>query len=101
MIGEVEEGGLFYPRLHLQTTITTRVGSNRLTITDVVTNRGSRPTEMQLLYHINQGPPLLEAGSRVHVPVAELWPATPRAAEGSMRGNGTSRPRADSPSRCI
>lgn len=80
--GEVEEGGLFYPRLHLRSTISTRPGSNRLEITDVVTNRTSRPAELQLLYHINQGPPLLGAGSRVRVPVRELWPATPRAAEG-------------------
>lgn len=82
VIGDVEEGGLFYPRLHLRSTVSTRPGSNCLEITDVVTNRTSRPAEMQLLYHINQGPPLLGAGSRVRVPVRELWPATPRAAEG-------------------
>lgn len=82
VVGEVEEGGLFYPRLHLHSTMATRIGAHRLDITDVVTNRGGRPAEMQLLYHINQGQPLLDAGSRVRIPVRELWPSTPRAADG-------------------
>ena len=37
---------------------------------------------MQLLYHLNIGPPFLGSGSRVHVPTAELWPNNARAAEG-------------------
>jgi uncharacterized protein DUF4432 len=82
VIGDVDEGGLFYPHLSLRTTYTTAVGSNSLEITDDVVNRSSQPTEMQLLYHLNVGPPFLEAGSRVHIPIEELWPNTARAAEG-------------------
>ena len=37
---------------------------------------------MQLLYHCNLGPPFLEAGSRVLLPIREMCPLTPRAAEG-------------------
>jgi len=80
--GEVEEGGLFYPHLRLRTTYTTEIGSNRLTVEDAVTNHSSQPTSMQLLYHLNIGPPFLGSGSRVHVPTAELWPNNARAAEG-------------------
>ena len=82
VIGDVDEGGLFYPHLSLRTTYATTMGSNSLSIEDVVVNRSSQPVEMQLLYHLNMGPPLLEAGSRVHIPIEELWPSTVRAAEG-------------------
>jgi hypothetical protein len=82
VIGQVEEGGLFLPHLALTTTYTTAPGSNRLVIHDVVENRAAEPTEMQMLYHINIGPPFLEAGSRLVAPIRELAPLSARAAEG-------------------
>ena len=80
--GQVEEGGLFYPHLVLTTTYTTAPESNRVVIHDRVENRGAEPAEMQLLYHCNIGPPLLEAGSRVVAPYREVLPISGRAAEG-------------------
>jgi hypothetical protein len=80
--GQVEEAGLFFPHLHLTATYTTVPGSNRLVIHDVIENRSAEPAEMQMLYHCNVGPPLLEAGSRVVVPIREMSPLTGRAAEG-------------------
>src|SRR5262249_42512133 len=80
--GEVDEGGMFYPRLRLVTTYTLELNSNKLKIEDEVINLSAQNAEMQLLYHCNFGPPLLGEGSRVRVPVRELWPMTPRAAEG-------------------
>lgn len=80
--GEVDEGGLFYPHLRLTSAVSTVVGSNALTITDTVQNRGATPVEMQLLYHLNNGPALLEKGSRVRLPVREVTPMTAWAAEG-------------------
>ena len=80
--GHVEEGGLFSPRLHLSSTCTTVPGSNRLVIHDVIENRGGEPAEVQLLYHCNVGPPFLEAGSRVVMPVREMAPRDARAAAG-------------------
>jgi hypothetical protein len=82
VVGQVEEAGLFGPRLHLTTTCTTVPGSNRVVIHDVVENRGGEPAEMQLLYHCNIGSPFLEAGSRVVLPIREMAPQTARAAEG-------------------
>src|SRR5262249_4938415 len=79
--GEVEESALFFGQMRLTTTYTTVPGSNRVVITDRIDNRGARPVEMQLLYHVNLGPPFLEAGSRVLMPIRELAPLTPRAAE--------------------
>src|SRR5207245_8520920 len=73
---------LFWPRLLLTTTSTTAPGSSRLVIHDAVENRGGEAAEMQLLYHCNVGLPFLEAGSRVVVPMREVSPISPRAAEG-------------------
>lgn len=80
--GQVEEAALFFPQLRLTTTYSTVPGSNRVVISDKVENRGATPAELQLLYHVNLGPPFLEAGSRVLAPIREMCPLTPRAAEG-------------------
>jgi hypothetical protein len=82
VVGHVEEAGLFAPRLHLTTTVTTVPGSNRVVIHDRVENRGAEPAEMQLLYHCNFGSPFLEAGSRIVAPIREVAPISRRAAEG-------------------
>ena len=82
VVGHVAEAGLFLPHLHLTTTTTTVPGSNRVVIHDVVENRAAQPAEMQMLYHVNVGPPFLEAGSRVLAPIREMAPLTTRAAEG-------------------
>jgi Domain of unknown function (DUF4432) len=81
VVGQVEEGALFFPHLYLTSTYTTVPGSNRLVIHDVVENRAAEAAEMQILYHCNVGPPFLEAGSRIVAPIRELAPLTPRAAE--------------------
>jgi Domain of unknown function (DUF4432) len=80
--GEVEESALFFGQMRLTTTYTTVPGSNRVMIHDVVENRSAQRAEMQLLYHCNLGPPFLGAGSRILVPIREMAPQTPRAAEG-------------------
>ncbi len=82
IVGQVEESELFYPHLRLTSTLTTVPGSNRLVLHDRIENHGSQPAEMQLLYHVNVGPPFLEAGSRVVAPIREMAPQTVRAAEG-------------------
>jgi Domain of unknown function (DUF4432) len=82
VVGQVEEGCLFFPHLLLTSTCTTVPGSNRLVIHDIVENRGGEPAELQMLYHCNFGPPFLEAGSRIVTPIHELAPLTARAAEG-------------------
>jgi hypothetical protein len=80
--GTVEETGLFLPRLRLTAAYTTAPGSSRVVIHDVVENLGAQPAEMQMLYHLNLGPPLLGAGSRALAPYREVAPLTARAAEG-------------------
>ena len=82
IIGQVEESGLFVSHLQLTTMYTTVPGSNRIVIHDQVENLAAQAAEMQLLYHCNLGPPFLEAGSRIVVPIKEMSPISNRAAEG-------------------
>jgi len=72
--GIVEEARLFGNKLRMHTTITTRVNQPGLVLTDVVTNAWQEPAELELLYHINFGVPLLEPGARVVLPVAKAAP---------------------------
>ena len=82
VIGHVAEGGLFFPHLHLTSTVSSRPGWNRFVVHDVVENRSAQPAEMQMLYHCNIGPPFLGAGSKLVLPAREVSPISQRAAEG-------------------
>ncbi len=64
VIATVTEARFLVYSLQLQTRMRFRAGSSVIEITDTVTNPGSIPTTMQLLYHINIGQPVVEAGAR-------------------------------------
>ena len=80
--GVVQESRFLFTNLQLRTTIFTRFNEPGLTIHDEVTNRSARPAGMQLLYHINFGPPLLGPGSSLVAPAKTVVPRDPRAGEG-------------------
>ena len=82
LTGVVEETRFLFSGLRLMSMITTRVGETALTVRDEVENFSAREAEMQLLYHINFGAPLLEAGAQVVVPANIVAPKDTRAAEG-------------------
>ena len=72
--GVVDETRLFASKLRLTSTITTRVGEPEFTVTDTVTNLSASPGDMELLYHVNVGMPLLNPGSRVVLPLRTVAP---------------------------
>lgn len=74
MIGAVDETRFLVQSLRMTTTLTLHAARPRITWTDAVENRSDRPTTIQMLYHVNLGPPLLGAGAEVVVPLAELAP---------------------------
>jgi galactose mutarotase-like enzyme len=74
LTGVVDEVRLFFNKLRLTTTYTLEVGTRTLSVADTVTNLSAEPGELELLYHINFGRPLLEPGSRVVLPVRRLAP---------------------------
>ncbi|MBV8901443.1 MAG: aldose 1-epimerase family protein [Verrucomicrobia bacterium] len=85
--GTVDETLMFGPQLRLSAEIVTEIGQPALTLNDTVTNLGDGPQEMQLLYHLNFGPPLLGAGAEFVAPVKRVAPRDARAAEGMSRWN--------------
>jgi len=82
VFGEVDETTLFFTHLRLRTTISTCAGTNWIALEDEIENRGTKPAELEILYHCNFGPPVLGEGSRVVAPIRQLWPRNERAAEG-------------------
>jgi galactose mutarotase-like enzyme len=79
--GVVDEARFHFQKLRLTSTVTTKVGDASLSIHDEVTNLSGSRGEFQMLYHINFGAPLLEAGAQVIAPVQTLVPRNGRAAE--------------------
>ena len=82
LTGWVEETRFHFLKLRMKSTIRTKVNSTKLSIEDEITNISASPAEIQMLYHVNFGDPLLDAGSRLVAPVKELVPRNAHAAEG-------------------
>ena len=80
--GHVDESKLFSTQVRMATTISTKPGSNAFTVRDEFRNLGDLPQDMQILYHWNFGPPLLEEGTRFSAPAKTVVPRNARAAEG-------------------
>ena len=72
--GTVDEARLFGNKLRLVSTITTEVGRPGMTVTDTITNISAEQSDLELLYHVNFGTPLLNLGSKVVLPVAKVAP---------------------------
>ena len=58
----------------------TTPGQPGFRLVDTVTNLSAAPAEMQLLYHINFGLPLVAPGTTLHIPFAEVAPRNDSAA---------------------
>lgn len=82
LTGIVDETRFLFQKLRLTATYKTKVGQNGLTIIDTVTNLSGNPAELQMLYHVNFGTPILDPGAKVVAPVKAIVPRDPRAAEG-------------------
>jgi hypothetical protein len=80
--GRVDERMFYGPKLELWTDISTEAGSNGFRIEDRVTNRGAYEQELQMIYHANYGPPLLEANSKFVGAFKQVTPFNANAAKG-------------------
>jgi galactose mutarotase-like enzyme len=72
--GTVDEARLFGNKLRMVSTVTTQVGRPGMTVADTITNISAEKGELELLYHINFGPPLLGPGAKVVLPAAKVAP---------------------------
>jgi len=80
--GITDETSMFGTNLRLTSRITLAAGQPAVVIEDRVTNRSSGPQEYELLYHLNQGTPLLADQAEIEVAFEEMSPRDERAAEG-------------------
>ncbi len=80
LIGDLCESRLFFSNFRLRSRLRVRAGRPTVEILDDVTNEGSKPSTMQLLYHINVGVPVLQEGARLIMPVDRLAPKDALAA---------------------
>jgi hypothetical protein len=67
LISTICETSLFGEQLCVERKYTLTLGEPVIHITDSVTNLGDRPAPLMLLYHINLGYPLVQAGSQLHI----------------------------------
>jgi hypothetical protein len=72
--GVVDEARIYGSKLRLTTTISTKIGQPGIAIVDEVTNLSAQPGEMELLYHINFGMPLVCPGATVALPAKRVTP---------------------------
>jgi len=94
LAGAVDETRFLIHALRLETRLVLSADRPRIAWTDTVTNRSARPATMQLLYHVNLGPPLLGAGSAVVAAIDELAPRDTTAAADVPTWNRFDAPRA-------
>jgi galactose mutarotase-like enzyme len=76
--GVVEETFIYGEFIRLTREITSRLGSNRIEITDHYENLGFVPTPLMLLYHFNFGFPLLTETTQVSFPSQRVEPRLPQ-----------------------
>lgn len=67
LTGIVEDAVLFGDKIRLTRTISTRIGSKSLSISDTAENFGYKTSPFTILYHINSGFPLLDDWSELIV----------------------------------
>lgn len=82
IVATVREARFLVYSLELQCRYRLRVNSPVIEVTDTVTNLRSTPTTMQMLYHINLGQPVVQAGTTIDAAYKTLCPRDARAAEG-------------------
>jgi hypothetical protein len=82
VVGKVLESRFLVYTLELETRYRFYAERSTIEIFDTVTNPLTTTGSMQLLYHINLGQPVLQAGSRILAALDRLAPRDFRAAEG-------------------
>jgi hypothetical protein len=85
--GKCQEAMVFAENLVLHREISTHLGRNSLTVTDVVENAGFDPLDHELLYHINLGFPVVDGDSELLSPSRRITPRDADAAAGAERSH--------------
>lgn len=94
--GVVEETRFHFLKLRMTTTVKTKAGEMGFRIRDEIENLSGSPAEMQMLYHVNFGEPLLDGGSRFVAPLKTVVPRNDHAASGIATWDSYAAPQAGS-----
>jgi len=94
LTGAVDETRFLVQALRMTTSLTLQAGRQRVSWTDTVKNLSDRPATMQMLYHVNFGPPLLGPGADLVAAVEELAPRDMAAATDALTWNRYVTPQA-------
>ncbi len=70
--GEMREAAIFNENLLMKRTIATKFGAKSVHVHDVIENQGFEEQGLMLLYHINVGYPVVDEGSRIIIPSADI-----------------------------
>jgi hypothetical protein len=94
LTGVVEEVRFHFLKLRLTSTVSLKAGEPGVRIVDVIENLSGSEAEAQLLYHVNFGEPLLDAGARFVAPLKTVVPRNAHAAKDVMSFDSYSAPQA-------
>ena len=92
--GKVRESSVFGPNLCLTRSIWSFAGEDRLFVHDEVTNEGHESAPHMMLYHINFGFPVVDAGAHLVSPSLTVTPRDAEAENGKESYNIFPAPRA-------
>ena len=79
IVAEIRDTALFGQDMSLTRTISTAAGSDEVKIEDLLVNRAFRDEKYCMLYHVNVGYPIVDAGAKIVGYFVESKPRTPWA----------------------
>ena len=79
IVAEIRDTALFGQNLVLTRTVSTAAGSDEVKIEDVLENHAFRDEKYCMLYHVNVGYPIVDAGAKISGKFVESKPRTPWA----------------------
>ncbi len=97
LTGLVDEVRFHFQKLRLTSTVRMNVGEPRFQIHDQIRNLSAGPATVQLLYHINFGPPLLGAGAELVAPAKRVVPRNEHSAQAIRQWNRYNGPQTGFP----
>lgn len=80
VVAHIEETALFGKNLLMERRVTLPMDGGALTVEDTLYNRGTAAEPYCLLYHINLGYPLLDAGAQIDIDAEQVIPRSAHSA---------------------
>jgi len=80
--GKLRQAIVFGENLELRRKISARLGESRLIVEDEIENLGFKDTPFMILYHVNTGFPVVDAGARLISPTLSAKPRDAEAEKG-------------------